>query len=140
MPPLPASRAHLAALTDALAALEADIAHIERWGSHLASVLVEGGRLLAVGNGGSAALAQHLTCELVGRYLDDRPAFGAVALCAEGPSLTAIVNDYGPEEAFARQLRAHARPGDVLVAMSTSGRSTNVLAAVAAAREREITT
>lgn len=95
---------------------------------------------MAVGNGGSAALAQHLTCELVGRYLDDRPAFGAVALCAEGPSLTAIVNDYGPEEAFARQLRAHARPGDVLVAMSTSGRSTNVLAAVAAAREREITT
>jgi phosphoheptose isomerase len=64
---------------------------------------------LAIGNGGSAALAQHLACELVGRYRDDRPAFGAVALCAEGPSLTAIVNDYGPEEAFARQVKAHGQ-------------------------------
>ena len=138
--PLPASRVHLAALAGALAALEEDIARIEAWGSYLASVLVGGGRLLAIGNGGSAALAQHLACELVGRYRDDRPAFGAVALCAEGTSLTAIVNDYGPEEAFARQVRAHGRSGDVLVALSTSGRSTNILAAVAAARERVITT
>jgi phosphoheptose isomerase len=95
---------------------------------------------LAVGNGGSATLTQHLTCELVGRYCDDRPAFSAVALCADGPSLTAIVNDYGAEQAFARQVRAHGRSGDVLVALSTSGRSPNILAAVAAAQEHEVTT
>ncbi|MDP8925903.1 MAG: SIS domain-containing protein [Actinomycetota bacterium] len=99
-----------------------------------------GGHLLAVGNGGSAALAQHLACELVGRYRDDRPAFSALALWADGSSLTAITNDHGAEETFVRQVRAHGRPGDVLVALSTSGRSSNVLAAMVAARGHRMTT
>jgi D-sedoheptulose 7-phosphate isomerase len=131
---LPTGRAHLAALAGALASLESEVKGVETWGRHLAGVLMDGGRLLAVGNGGSAALAQHLTSELVGRYRDDRPAFSALSLCAETSSLTSITNDYGAEEAFARQVRAHGRPGDVLVALSTSGRSPNVLAAVEAAK------
>ncbi|MDP9480716.1 MAG: SIS domain-containing protein, partial [Actinomycetota bacterium] len=92
------------------------------------------------GNGGSAALAQHLASELVGRYRDDRLAFSALALHSEGASLTSITNDYGADEAFARQVRAHGRAKDVLVALSTSGHSRNVLAAVAAARERGMRT
>jgi D-sedoheptulose 7-phosphate isomerase len=138
--PLPTGRAHLEALTGALAALEADVDRVDAWGRQLAGNLSSGGRLLAAGNGGSAAQAQHLTGELVGRYRDDRPAFSAIALCAEAASLTAISNDYGADEAFARQTRAHGRPGDVLVALSTSGRSSNVLAAARAARECGMTT
>ena len=133
--PLPSGREHLAALAVPLAALSGEVDRLDRWGRHLSSVLSGGGRLLAVGNGGSAAQAQHLTSELVGRYRDDRPPFSAIALHAESSSLTAIANDYGYEEALARQVRAHGRPGDVLVALSTSGHSPNVLAAVAAARE-----
>jgi D-sedoheptulose 7-phosphate isomerase len=124
---------HLVALGGALDRLEHDLPRLERWGQQLARVLVEGGRLLAVGNGGSAAQAQHLTAELVGRYVDDRPPFSGIALHADTSALTALVNDYGADEAFARAVRAHGRPGDVLVALSTSGRSTNVLAATAAA-------
>ena len=88
-----------------------------------------------VGNGGSACQAQHLTSELVGRYRDDRAPFSALALCTETSALTAIGNDYGIEHLFARQVRGHGRAGDVLVALSTSGRSPNVLAAVEAAEE-----
>lgn len=128
-------RAHLAALTGALVALEDEVARIDGWGRALARVLAGGGRLLAVGNGGSAAQAQHLTGELVGRYADERAPFSALALHAESSSLTAIANDYGLEEAFARQVRAHGRPGDVFLALSTSGRSPNVLAAAEAAAE-----
>lgn len=133
--PLPSGRAHLAALTGPLARLEADVERIDGWGRRLAGILLGGGRLLAAGNGGSAAQAQHLTSELVGRYRDERPPFSALALHAESSSYTAICNDYGADDAFARQVRAHGRPGDVLVVLSTSGRSPNVLAAVAAARE-----
>lgn len=132
-------RAHLAALRAPLAALEHDVARIDAWGRRLALVLLGGGRLLAAGNGGSAAQAQHLTSELVGRYCDDRPPFSAVALHAETSCLTAIANDYGAEEAFARQVRAHGRPGDVLIALSTSGASPNVLAALSAAQECRLT-
>jgi D-sedoheptulose 7-phosphate isomerase len=132
-------RAHLDALRAPLDALEADIERIDAWGQHLARVLVGGGRLLAAGNGGSAALAQHLTAELVGRYVDERPPLSALALHAETSSLTAIANDYGAEEAFARQVRAHGRPGDVLVALSTSGRSPNMLGAAVAARKGGLT-
>ncbi|MFN2608391.1 MAG: SIS domain-containing protein [Acidimicrobiales bacterium] len=139
-PPLPTGRAHLAALDRALAALDADVDRIDGWGRHLAGVLTAGGRLLAAGNGGSAAQAQHLTSELVGRYRDDREPFAALSLHAETSSVSAIANDYGWIEGFARQVRAHGRPGDVLVALSTSGRSPNVLAAVAAARRAGLTT
>lgn len=127
--------AHLAALRDALGALEADLARIDRWGADLAARLAGGGRLLAAGNGGSAAEAQHLTGELVGRFVDERMPLSAIPLCTDSASVTAIGNDYGAAEVFARQVRAHGRPGDVLVALSTSGRSDNVLAAVDAARE-----
>jgi D-sedoheptulose 7-phosphate isomerase len=138
--PLPTGRHHLAALAGPLAALEADVDRIDAWGRHLARVLTRGGRLLAAGNGGSAAQAQHLTSELVGRYRDDRPAFSAIALHADTSALTAIVNDYSGAALFARQVEAHGRAGDVLVALSTSGSSRNVLAAVDAAHGRGMTT
>jgi D-sedoheptulose 7-phosphate isomerase len=126
---------HVDRLVTALRANAGALRRVDGWGEHVASVLLGGGRLLAAGNGGSAAEAQHLTAELVGRYLEERQPFSAIALHAETSSLTALCNDYGPEHAFARGVRAHGRRGDVLVALSTSGRSPNVLAAVAAARE-----
>ncbi|MFB7598771.1 SIS domain-containing protein [Streptomyces sp. NPDC056160] len=110
-------------------------AHItQRWGERLAAVLGGGGRLLAAGNGGSAAQAQHLTAELVGRYREDRPPYSAIALHADTSSTTAIANDYGVDEVFARQVRAHGRPGDVLMLLSTSGASANLLSAADAGR------
>jgi D-sedoheptulose 7-phosphate isomerase len=107
-----------------------------RWGRVLAELMPRGARLLVAGNGGSAAQAQHLTAELVGRYHDERTPFSAIALHAETSSLTAIANDYGIAEMYARQVRAHGDRGDVCLLMSTSGRSRNVLAAAQAARER----
>jgi phosphoheptose isomerase len=130
--PLLSGAAHVRALLDALPHLDTD--RLDDWGRRLAAVLVGGGRLLVAGNGGSAAQAQHLTAELVGRYRDDRPALSAIALHAETSSLTAIANDYGYDHAYARQVQAHGRPGDVLLGVSTSGRSGNVLAAMGAAR------
>jgi len=131
----PGPRRHLRALRRTLGALEAELPRIERWGDRLATVLVGGGRLLVAGNGGSAAEAQHLTAELVGRYRDERRPLSAISLHAETSSLTAIGNDYGADEQFARQVRAHGRPGDVLLALSTSGESVNVVAAATAACE-----
>jgi D-sedoheptulose 7-phosphate isomerase len=138
--PLPTGRDHLAALVHPLAALDAEVDRIDGWGHHLAHVLEGGGRLLAAGNGGSAAQVAHLTSELVGRYRDDRPAYSAIALTAESSALTAIANDYGAAECFARQVLAHGRAGDVLVVLSTSGASRNVLLAAEAARARRMTT
>jgi D-sedoheptulose 7-phosphate isomerase len=135
--PLLSGAAHVRALLDALPALDTD--RLDAWGVHLASVLVGGGRLLCAGNGGSAAQAQHLTAELVGRYRDDRPALSAIALHAETSSVTAIANDYGYDAVFARQVQAHGRPGDVFLGLSTSGRSGNVLAAMEAARDGGLT-
>ncbi|GLX95110.1 SIS domain-containing protein [Herbidospora sp. NBRC 101105] len=126
---------HLNDLTATLNRLEHETARVRIWGRKLAGVLDDGGRLLACGNGGSAAEAQHLTAELVGRFRADRRPYAAIALHADTSSTTAIVNDYGPEEVFARQVRAHGRPGDVLIALSTSGASSNVLAAARAARD-----
>jgi D-sedoheptulose 7-phosphate isomerase len=108
----------------------------ERWGRELCRPLSEGARLVAAGNGGSAAEAQHLCAEIVGRFEDDRPPFSAIALCAETSSMTAIANDFGADEMFARQVRAHGRAGDQLVLLSTSGRSPNVLAAARAGHEK----
>jgi len=125
---------HLASLTAALAGVRDELQRLERWADLLADTLVGGGRLLTVGNGGSAAQAQHLSSELVGRYRKDRRPFSAIALHAETSALTAIANDYGAGQIFARQVEAHGRPGDVLIALSTSGQSPNVLAAVDAAR------
>ncbi|NJC71011.1 SIS domain-containing protein [Planosporangium thailandense] len=131
--------AKLDRLAEAVELFRAEAPRLARWGEHLAEVLVAGGRLLVAGNGGSAAEAQHLSAELVGKLRDDRPAYSAIALSAETSSLTAIGNDYGYEHVFARQVQAHGRPGDVLVLISTSGRSKNLLAAAAAARELDIT-
>ena len=128
--PLLSGRAHVDALMAALPLLDTDL--LDDWGTRLAAVLVGGGRLLVAGNGGSAAQAQHLTAELVGRYRDDRPALSAIALHAETSAVTAIANDYGWDHVFARQVQAHGRPGDVLLGMSTSGRSGNVLQAMTA--------
>jgi len=125
----PCARAHLQELVAAAAAFDGCVDVADSWGTRLAAVLGAGGRLLAAGNGGSAAQAQHLTAELVGRYRDDRAPFSAICLTAETSSLTAIANDYPPEELFARQVEAHGRPGDVLVLMSTSGTSPNIVAA-----------
>ncbi|MGW4023614.1 D-sedoheptulose-7-phosphate isomerase [Streptomyces sp. NPDC005009] len=125
---------HCDELQDALRVFRGSAHITERWGERLVDVLTGGGRLLAAGNGGSAAQAQHLTAELVGRYRDDRPAFSAIALHADTSSTTAIANDYGVDAVFARQVRAHGRPGDVLMLLSTSGASANLLSAADAAR------
>ncbi|WP_158843636.1 D-sedoheptulose-7-phosphate isomerase [Saccharothrix deserti] len=125
---------HLNGLARSLAGLRAQAPRLTRWGGVLARRLTAGGRLLAAGNGGSAAEAQHLTAELVGRFRDDRRPFSAIALCAESSSVTAIGNDYGYDQVFARQVTAHARPQDVVVLLSTSGRSRNLIEAAKAAR------
>jgi D-sedoheptulose 7-phosphate isomerase len=131
---------HVRALEEALASLRDRMPEVESWGARLAARLGAGGRLLAAGNGGSAAHAQHLTAELVGRYRDERRPLSAIALHADTSSFTAIVNDYGADEGFARQVRAHGRAGDVLVVLSTSGRSPNLVAAVLAARRCRMAT
>lgn len=104
----------------------------------LASV-TSGGKVLACGNGGSAADAQHFAAEFVGRFERERPELGAMALTTDASILTAVANDYAFEQVFAKQVRALGQSGDVLLAISTSGNSANVLAAVHAAHEREMT-
>jgi D-sedoheptulose 7-phosphate isomerase len=126
---------HVRKLQHALDASTPALEIASRWGRALAAAMSDGARLLVAGNGGSAAQAQHLTAELVGRYQDDRAPFSAIALHAETSALTAILNDYGRDEVFARQVRAHGRLGDVCLLMSTSGRSSNLLAAANAADE-----
>ncbi len=100
----------------------------------VAEALRRGNKVMFCGNGGSAADSQHLAAELVGRYRRNRPGLAALALTVDTSALTAIGNDFGFEEVFRRQVEALGRPGDVLVAISTSGRSPNVLRAVEAAR------
>jgi D-sedoheptulose 7-phosphate isomerase len=102
----------------------------------LIACLGAGGRVLAFGNGGSASDAQHFCAELAGRYLRERPGLPALALTANSSDLSAIGNDYGFERVFARLVEAHGKPGDVAVAISTSGQSPNVLEAVEVARAR----
>jgi D-sedoheptulose 7-phosphate isomerase len=102
--------------------------------------LASGGQVLAFGNGGSAADAQHLTTELVGRFQKDRGGFAAVPLTADASLLTSVANDYGFERIFARQVEALGRRGDVAFAISTSGTSPNVVRALEAARDRGLRT
>lgn len=97
-------------------------------------------KILIVGNGGSAADAQHIAAEIVGRYKKERAALAAIALTTDTSALTAIGNDYGFERIFVRQVEALGRRGDLLLALSTSGRSPNILAALRAARERGLVT
>lgn len=100
----------------------------------IARAQAKGLQLLAFGNGGSAAQAQHIAAEMVGRFLMERRPLRAVALNTDTAILTAVGNDYGYEEVFSRQIRALARPGDVVLALSTSGTSPNVVAALDTAR------
>lgn len=100
--------------------------------------VTSGGKVLACGNGGSAADAQHFSAEFVGRFERERPELGAIALTTDSSILTAVANDYAWQHVFAKQVRALGQPGDVLLALSTSGNSANVIAAVEAAHEREM--
>jgi D-sedoheptulose 7-phosphate isomerase len=125
---------HLDELAPALLALRRSAPTLQRWAEVLAARLSRGHRLMAAGNGGSAAEAQHLTAELVGRFRHDRQPFSAIALHADTSSVTAISNDYGYEQVYARQVHAHARLGDILLLLSTSGESPNLLAAAEAGR------
>jgi len=132
--------AHVLALTETLLGSGPELTDTcERWGREVARRLSRGHRLLAAGNGGSAAQAQHLTAELVGRYRDDRTPLSALALHAETSSLTAIVNDYGVQDMYARQVLAHGRRHDLLVLMSTSGASPNIVRAAEAGRRAGLT-
>jgi phosphoheptose isomerase len=126
---------HLDGLASVARELRGACDRLTRWGQELSGRLTSGQRLLVAGNGGSAAEAQHLTAELVGRFDRDRVALSAIALHADSSSVTAIGNDYGFDEVFARQVRAHGRPGDVLLLLSTSGASANLLTAATAAAE-----
>jgi D-sedoheptulose 7-phosphate isomerase len=106
----------------------------------IARCLQSGNKLLLFGNGGSAADAQHLAAEFVGRFVRERAGFPAIALTTDSSILTAVGNDYGFEQIFARQIQALGRPGDVVVAISTSGNSANVLEGIKEARKRNLKT
>jgi D-sedoheptulose 7-phosphate isomerase len=108
--------------------------------SAIAAALRSGHKILIIGNGGSAADAQHIAAEIVGRYKHDRPAYAALALTTDSSALTSIANDYGFEQVFARQVEGLGQRGDVLLALSTSGRSPNILAALGVARARGLIT
>jgi len=105
----------------------------------LLACVTSGGKVLACGNGGSAADAQHFAAEFVGRFERERPELGALALTTDSSILTAVANDYSFLQVFSKQVRALGQPGDVLLAISTSGNSANVMAAIEAAHEREMT-
>jgi len=104
------------------------------------NALKSGGKLMFVGNGGSAAEAQHFSAEMVGRFLQERQPLPSIALTTDTSAVTAIGNDYGYEHVFSRQVQALGRKGDVLIAMSTSGRSKNIVMAMQAARSAGIST
>lgn len=116
------------------------LATVEQVGLLMAEALRAGHKIFFMGNGGSAADAQHLTAELTGRYLRDRAPLPAIALNVNASSLTAIGNDYSFDVVFARQLQALGNPGDIAVGLSTSGNSTNVLRAMETAREKRMIT
>jgi len=104
----------------------------------IVSRMMEGGKILSCGNGGSAADAQHFSSEMLNRFERERPGLPAFALTTDSSTITSIANDYDYEEVFAKQVRALGQPGDVLLAISTSGESPNVNAAIEAAHEREM--
>src|SRR6201999_1571025 len=104
------------------------------------AALRAGNKLLIIGNGGSAGDAQHIAAEIIGRYKQDRPGYAAIALTTDTSALTAIANDYGFEQVFARQVTGLGQRGDVLLALTTSGRSPNILAALRTARQQGLVT
>lgn len=119
-----------------LAVLETQTAAIAAAGRTISDTLARGNKLLTCGNGGSASDAQNFATELLGRYVNDRRSLPAIPLSADAATITAIGNDYGYAQVFARQISSLGQPGDTLVAFTTSGNSENVIAAIATARER----
>ncbi|MEN1973651.1 D-sedoheptulose-7-phosphate isomerase [Cellulomonas sp. P4] len=133
-------QAHLTAHTDVAHAMSGLAEQIRATGELVRDTFAAGGTLYTFGNGGSAADAQHLTGELVGHYKRDRRPLPAVTLSTDPTSMTCIANDYAYDDVFARQVQALARPGDLVVAFTTSGRSPNVVGGLAAARANGATT
>jgi D-sedoheptulose 7-phosphate isomerase len=131
--------AALAEHAELVRALEGLLPEVERVAQELIAVYERDGTLFTFGNGGSAADAQHLAAELVGRYARERRALAAVALSTDPSVVTCIANDYSFEDVFARQVQAHARAGDMVVGFTTSGRSENVVRGLRAAREQGAT-
>jgi phosphoheptose isomerase len=122
-------------MTERLRAAGVDPERVDAAATLLVDCFRSGGKVLLFGNGGSAADAQHMAAEFVGRFLADRPGLPAIALTTDSSALTALANDFGFDQIFARQVEALGRPGDVAVAISTSGGSPNVIAGAHAARE-----
>ncbi|MBM95929.1 MAG: phosphoheptose isomerase [Oceanospirillaceae bacterium] len=113
--------------------------YIERAAQMMVNTLLNGGKILTCGNGGSAGDAQHFSSELLNRFERERPSLPAIALTTDSSTITSIANDYNYAEVFSKQIRALGNPGDVLLAISTSGNSANVVQAIQAAHEREMT-
>lgn len=133
------ARADWAALTVALSD-PGLVARVDRAGGAVLDCLADGHKVLVIGNGGSAAMASHVAAEFAGRCVRDRRPLPAMSLAESATALTAVANDYGFDEVFSRAVVAHGRTGDVLVAMTTSGRSPNVLAALDTARAAGLVT
>lgn len=113
--------------------------YIERAAQMMVNTLLNGGKILTCGNGGSAGDAQHFSSELLNRFERERPSLPAMALTTDSSTITSIANDYHYAEVFSKQIRALGNPGDILLAVSTSGNSANIVQAVQAAHEREMT-
>lgn len=111
---------------------------IERAGQAMVKCLSEGGKILSCGNGGSAGDAQHFSSELLNRFEMERPSLAAVALTTDSSTLTSIANDYSYNEIFSKQVSALGKPGDILLAISTSGNSGNVMEAIGVAHEKQM--
>lgn len=133
-------RRNKAELEAALSQLEMIEGQIESAAEAMLNAIKAGNKILAAGNGGSAAEAQHLTSELVGRFVNERRAIPAICLHGDTSAVTAISNDYGYGQVFARQIEAHGQPGDVLVLLSTSGASANLIEAARTASALGLTT
>lgn len=112
---------------------------IQAAGEMMVQALLNGGKILSCGNGGSAGDAQHFSAEMLNRFETERPSLPAIALSTDTSTITAIANDYSYEEIFAKQIKALGQPGDVLLAISTSGHSKNIVQAILAAQQRELT-
>lgn len=107
-------------------------------GELMVQSLLNGGKILSCGNGGSAADAQHFSAEMLNRFETERPSLPAIALSTDTSTLTAIANDYSYDQIFSKQIKALGQPGDVLLAISTSGHSKNIIEAILAAQQREL--
>jgi D-sedoheptulose 7-phosphate isomerase len=127
-----------ASIDTKLVAMEELVPFIEQAGQVMVQALLNEGKILACGNGGSAGDAQHFSSEMLNRFERERPSLPALALTTDSSTITSIANDYSYNEIFSKQIRALGQPGDVLLAISTSGNSANVIQAIQAAHDREM--